>query len=128
MADVKITKKDRFAELKTIVEESGCDNKDELIDFLDAQIDGIETRAAKAKERNAAKKAEGDALRDAVQAALTDEFQSAEDILAQIDDPEATKGKVVSRLTALGKAGIVVKDQAKRESGGGKVTVYKLSN
>jgi predicted transcriptional regulator len=58
---------------------------------------------------------------------LTDEYQSAEAIAEQIDDPEVTKAKVVARLTQLVKAGVADKEQVKAEDGR-KIMNYKLAS
>ena len=55
----KMTKKDYFNELKNVVENSNSELKGELIYFIEAQINSIDNKAEKAKERAAAKKAEG---------------------------------------------------------------------
>ena len=73
----KMTKKDYFEMIKGIVEESNVENKNELNYFLDAQIESINNKAEKAKERAAAKKADGDELRETVKSVLTNDFQTA---------------------------------------------------
>lgn len=127
MADVekKITKAERFAELKAVVEASGVENAAELVEFIDAQVETLAKRAEKAAERRAAKKAEGDELRAQVLGVLTDEAQSAQAIVDAIGDPEVTKAKVIARLTQLINAGDAVKEVTKVDSN--KVTVYKLA-
>ena len=97
----------------------------ELIDFLDTQINAIDTKAEKAKARNAEKKANGDELRDAVQSILTDELQTIDAIVAQIEGEEVTKAKITARLTSLVKNGIATKEEVKDEEGR-KLKAYKL--
>ena len=126
MADVKkITKTEYFEMIKNIVLQAKVDNEDELVEFIDHQVELIAAKAEKAKERAAKQKAEGDALREAVQAVLTDEFQVIDDIAAQIDGEDITKAKVTARLTQLVKSGIAVKEQTKVDSR--KVMAYKLA-
>jgi len=122
----KMTKKDYFEMIKGIVEESDVENKNELNYFLDAQIESINNKAEKAKERAAAKKAEGDELRETVKSVLTNDFQTAEEITAQINDEEVSKAKVIARLTQLVKLGEAVKESTKTEDNKSKMT-YKLA-
>ena len=130
MADTKITKKDFFAAIRTMVEgieAVGDIPADKVLEFIDTQVAQIDAKAAKAKARAGEKKAEGDALRAEVAAHITTEFQTADDITALVEGFEdITKAKVVARLTQLVNAGIVVKEQIKTEDGR-KVMSYKLS-
>ena len=109
----KMTKKDYFNELKTVVENSKIENKDELIYFLESQIESIENKAIKAKERAAEKKASGDEIRELVKSTLTNEFQTVEDIVAAINREDITKAKVVARLTQLVNLGEATKENTK---------------
>ncbi len=125
----KITKREKFEMLKEIIR--GDVNVEmtveqaELIDFLDAQIVAIDTKAEKAKARNAEKKANGDELRDVVQSVLTNELQTIDAIVAQIEGEEITKAKITARLTSLVKNGIAEKEDVKDEEGR-KLKAYKL--
>lgn len=125
----KITKREKFEMLKEIIR--GDVNVEmtveqaELIDFLDAQIVAIDTKAEKAKARNAEKKANGDELRDAVQAILTEDYQTIDAIVAQIEGEDVTKAKVTARLTSLVKNGLAEKEDVKDEEGR-KLKAYKL--
>lgn len=125
MADVKMTKKDWFEELKGIVEASEYAQKDEAVAFIDAQIELLDNKAEKAKVRAAAKKAETDELKAIVASLLTEELQTADVIAAKIEDEDVSKQKVVSRLTALVKDGVAVKEQIKVEKD--KKMAYKLA-
>ena len=120
----KITKKDYFAMVAEIVDNSNAENKDELMEFIEKQVEALDKKAAKAKERAAEKKAEGDALRDKVEAVLTNEVQVIDQIVEAIGDEEVTRNKVVARLTQLVKADIAVKEEVK--NGSKKVMGYKL--
>ena len=127
MAEVKkVTKKENYEMLMEIVENSDCEIKAELVEFITKQIESIDAKAAKAKEKAAEKRAEGDELRAAVKSVLTNELQTAEMILGQIEGEELTKAKIVARLTQLVKAEEVVKEEVKTEEGK-KVMAYKLA-
>lgn len=127
MAEVKITKKDWYAQIRTVVEVSDNEQKDGILAFIDHEVELLEAKAAKAAERAASKKADGDELRNAVQAVLTDELQTIDAITAQIDGEDVTKAKVTARLTQLVKAGVAAKDMVKTEDGR-RVTAYKLGS
>ena len=119
----KMTKTMWFEEIKAVVEASEAEHKEEMMEFIDAQVEALAKKAEKAKERAAAKKVEGDELREVVRTVLTDEFQAIDDIVAQIDGEDVTKAKVTARLTQLVKAGMAEKDQIK--VGDRKVMAYK---
>lgn len=89
-------------------------NDTDAADFCDKQIAAIDKKNEKARER-AAKKASEDVLMDAVMACLTNEFQTADDILKQIDVADVTKAKVSNRLSRLAADGTAVKDTVKVE-------------
>lgn len=124
MAEVKMTKAMWFEAIKALVEASDAEQKDEMIEFIDAQVEALAKKAEKAKERAAAKKVEGDELREVVRAILTDELQAIDDIVAQIEGEDVTKAKVTARLTQLVKAELAEKDQIK--VGDRKVMAYRL--
>ena len=125
----KLTKRDKFEMLKEIVRgdvnvEMTTEQAD-LIDFLNAQIVAIDTKAEKAKARSAEKKANGDELRDVVQAILTEDYQTIDAIVAQIEGEDVTKAKVTARLTSLVKNGLAEKEDIKDEEGR-KLKAYRL--
>ena len=127
MTDVKkITKAEYFGMIKDVVAGSDVENAQELMDFIDRQVELIASKAEKAKERAAKQKAKGDKLREAVQAVLTGELQVIDEIVAQVDFEDVTKAKVTARLTQLVNAGIAVKEQQKVDSR--KVMAYKLAD
>lgn len=121
----KMTKAMWFEEIKAVVEASDYEKKDEAAEFIDKQLELIASKAEKARERAAKTKAEGDELREAVRAVLTDEFQTIDDIVAQVAEEGVTKAKVTARLTQLVKAEMAEKDQVKADDGR-KVMAYRL--
>jgi hypothetical protein len=116
VTEKKITKRDRFEEIKTLL----ADNAD-IVAFCDNEIALLDGKADKAKARAAKKKADGDALQDEVAALLTGDFQTIDAIMEGITDAEATKAKVQARLTKLVNAGVAIKDQTTVEVDGKKV-------
>lgn len=121
----KMTKAMWFEEIKAVVEASDYEKKDEAAEFIDKQLELIASKAEKARERAAKTKAEGDELREAVRAVLTEEFQTIDDIVAQVAEEGVTKAKVTARLTQLVKAEMAEKDQIKADDGR-KVMAYRL--
>ena len=127
MAEVKVTKKDWYAQIRAVVEASDNEQKEGILGFIDHEVELLEAKAAKAAERAASKKADGDELRNAVQAVLTDELQTIDAITAQIEGEDITKAEVTARLTQLVKAGVATKDLVKTEDSR-KVTAYKSAS
>ena len=137
----KITKKVRFMQLQDLIAEAednfGGDVEFDfrgLNEFCANEIAQLDKKAAKAKERAEKNKAKPDELIDLVQAALTNEPQTRDEIVEAIQaaNPEletATSGRVVTRLTALIKAGIAVKESVTVGEPGAKhkVMVYSLA-
>lgn len=113
MATEKMTKTMWFEELRNVVEESDAENKEDLINFVDTQIESLAARAARAKERAAAKRVEGNDLKNAIKAVLTDQPQSIDEIMSQIDLEDVTRAKVVARLTQMVHDGEVTKKNLK---------------
>lgn len=109
MAD-KMTKRDYFEMLKGFVP-ADAERATELVEFIDKQIEQLDAKATKARERAAERKAEGDELRAMVAAAVTDEFQTIDQIMTamELDDPDVTRAKITARLGQLVKAGEVMK-------------------
>ena len=133
----KITKREMFEAL--VAYANACDMDMEINDtvitsadfvaFATKEIEQLDKKAVKAKERAAAKRAEGDALTEMVLNTLTADFQTAADVAAQIEDEEATVAKVSYRLNALVKDGKAVKEDVKVDRDGKKATLkgYKLA-
>ena len=121
----KITKTEYFAMVAEIIEGSGVENKAELMEFIQKQVEALDKKADKAKERAAEKKAAGDELRTKVQSVLTEELQTIDEIVEAIGEEDVTRNKVVARLTQLVAAGVAVKDKV--DSGSKKVMGYKLN-
>ena len=110
----KITKREMQEAIKETFETGSCKfDAETVIAFCEKEIDALDTKAAKAKERAAAKKAEADALMALVEEALTDEYQSIADIAAVVaeKDADATVSKVQYRLGKLVDAGVAEKTQ-----------------
>jgi hypothetical protein len=124
MSEVKVTKKQYFEQIKEIA--LSADASEDVIAFIDHEIELLNGKAAKAAERAAEKKAAGDELRAQVLAVVTNEFQNADEITAQIDVEGVTKAKVVNRLSQLVEMESVVKETAKSEDGR-RLMVYKLA-
>lgn len=126
----KITKKEMFAAIRGMVENVetvGDIPADEVLAFIDKQVEQIDKKAASAKAKAAEKKVDGDALREQIAAVLTDELQTVDAIVAQVEGEDITKSKVVARLTQLLEGGIAVKEQVKDEATNRKVMAYKLA-
>ena len=119
-----MTKTEYFGQIREILTQT--EGTDELVEFVDAQIAAIATRAEKAKEYKAKKRAE-DPIYDAVLEVLTNKIMTADEITAAVNDiveDEVSKQKVVARLTKAIAGGLAEKTDVK--TGNGKVKGYAL--
>lgn len=121
MEEKKMTKKDYFEEIKTVLEDA---KETALAEVMVHEIALLENKAIKNKERAEARKIAGDELRDTISNILIDDLQTVDEIVEQIDDEEITKAKVVARLTQLVNLNEAIKEQIKTEDGK-KVMAYR---
>jgi UDP-N-acetyl-D-mannosaminuronic acid transferase (WecB/TagA/CpsF family) len=124
---VKKTKAMYFAELREMVLAAVEDQaqQDELLEFIDKQIETLEKRKVAAAERAEKKKAESDAMTDAILAQIGDELITVDEIVVALDSEEVTRNKVTARLGKLVKAGTIVKEAVKVD--GNKRMAYRLA-
>lgn len=132
----KITKREMFEALVAYAESTDMEvqvgettvTAADFAAFATKEIEQLDKKAVKAKERAAAKRAEGDALMDEVLAVLTSEFQTAAEVAAQIEDEDATVAKISYRLGSLVKSGKAIKEDVKVDRDGKKAVLkaYKL--
>ena len=114
MEEKKMTKRDYFVEIQEVLTNAG---ENDLADVIAHEIELLDNKAAKNKERAAARKIAGDELRDTISSVLTDDPQTADEILEQIDGEDVTKSKIIARLTQLVKLGEASKEEVKSENG-----------
>lgn len=124
---VKKTKAMYFAELRDMVLAAVEDQaqQEELVEFIDKQIETLEKRKVAAAERAEKKKAESDAMTDAILAQIGNEPITVDEIVIALDSEEVTRNKVTARLGKLVKAGTIVKEPVKVE--GNKRMAYRLA-
>lgn len=124
---VKKTKAMYFAELREMVLAAVEDQaqQDELVEFIDKQIETLEKRKVAAAERAEKKKAESDAMTDAILAQIGDELITVDEIVVALGSEEVTRNKVTARLGKLVKAGTIVKEAVKVD--GNKRMAYRLA-
>lgn len=110
----KITRRDNFVELQEYVAEN-----EKLAAFVQSEIDKIDARNEKEKEKRAKKRAQGDELQAAVKAYIQDHegAVTAQVIADEIGGEDVTKAKVTYRATQLVKAGEIFKVTVKTEDG-----------
>ena len=109
MAENKMTKRDYFNEIIAL---ANANDRADLADFANAQIELLAKKAAKAKETAAAKKV-ADPLMDVLFNAVNDELSTVADIVARVGDADLTAAKASYRLNKLAEAGTIVKDTVK---------------
>lgn len=122
----KKTKAMYFAELRemviAVVEDQ--DEQNELVEFIDKQVETLEKRKADAAKRAEKKRAESDALTDAILGMIGEDLITVDEIVIELDDENVTRNKVTARLGKLVKAGLIEKDSVKVE--GKKRMAYRL--
>lgn len=131
MAEKKPTKVEYYSQIRAIVEASDMEDKEGALAFIDHEVGIINKKAESAKARAEKKAVEGDEMREAICSLLTSEYQTGEDITAQLENlgqfDEVTKAKVTARLSGLIKTGKAEKDMVKVEGSKRKITGYRLA-
>lgn len=116
----KKTKKEMWTSLLEIEDVAKDEN---LVAFIKKEIESIDKKAEKAKERAAKKAEESDSLKEEIYAVLEaseeSEFTPIADIVAAIGREDVTPAKVTARLTKLVEAGRVIKQEISIEKDGG---------
>ena len=115
----KKTKAMYFAELREMVMNVVKDEEkqDELVTFIDKQIESLEKRKVAAAARAEKKKAESDTLTDQIYEMLDENFVTINEIVENFDTEDITHNKISARLGKLVKNGLVVKEPVKTEDG-----------
>ena len=122
MTETKVTKKIRYEALIAMIDAGALDaitdynadiTAESMRDFLVGEIELLDKKAAKAKERAATKAAAVDPLAEVVKSCLTTDYKTIADITsaAVAIDPEITTSKVTYRLSQMLKNGIVSKEE-----------------
>lgn len=111
---------DYYKTILKILNTLEIENKEELIDFTQKQINHIQARTEKAA-------AAGDELKETIKSVLTDEYQSASDILLALEEKVkgVSKAKIIARLAQLIITEEIEKVQVVTEDGR-KIMNYRL--
>lgn len=118
------------SEMYTLIKDKWTDAEtaEAVAEFCNKELEKIAKKSARQKEKAAQKRAEGDELQNVIKSLLTNEYQTAEQILAQIaveDGAEPlTKGKIVAKMKNLVESNQAVKGDIKTEEG--KRKAYRL--
>ena len=125
---VKKTKAMYFAELREMVLAAVEDQaqQDELIDFIDKQVETLNKRKIAAADRAAKKRAESDALTEEILGVIGVNPMTVDEIVLALDNEEVTRNKVTARLGKLVKNESIVKVDVKVD--GKKRMAYQLPN
>ena len=123
----KKTKAMYFAELREMVTAAVEDEarRDELVEFIDKQVEALEKRKVAAAARAEKKKAESDALTEEIFERIGDELITVDEIVITFDEEEeVSRAKVTARLGKLVNAGRIEKEAVKVD--GKKRMAYRL--
>lgn len=125
MADIekKITNRDRFSALIKIIETVGNDIKypegmstEDMIEFLNRQIELLDNKVAAAQKRAAEKKAAGDELRARIYNILDPvEYLTITEIHTALNDPEVSPAMITSRLAQLASDEVHMAEKGKKK-------------
>lgn len=115
----KVTKKDYFAGLKVIVENSAVENKDELVAFIDREVELLNKRNASRTDKPTKKQTENNAIVKIIYDTLVylgkaSTIETIKD--ADADLSELTPQKISALLKKLVDAGKVVKSYEKKKA------------
>lgn len=117
----KITARENYVAIADFVKANGGDEA--WVAFLNTQVEKLDAKAAKAKEKRAEKAAEPDPYIEAIAGAIGDEPITADEIVAKLGIEDLTKNKVTARI---GKIEGVEKVDIKVENAEGK-TVKRVA-
>ena len=123
----KKTKAMYFAELREMVIAAVEDEarRNELVEFIDKQVEALEKRKVAAAARAEKKKAESDALTEEIFERIGDELITVDEIVVTFDEEEeVSRAKVTARLGKLVNAGRIEKEAVKVD--GKKRMAYRL--
>ena len=102
------------------------EKQDELLAFIDKQIETLEKRKEAAATRAAKKKEESDALTEEILGLIGEELVTVDEIVVAINREDVTRNKVTARLGKLFKNGAIVKETVKVN--GNQRMAYKLAD
>jgi hypothetical protein len=123
----KKTKAMYFAELREMVTAAVEDEarREELVEFIDKQVEALEKRKVAAAARAEKKKAESDALTEEIFERIGDELITVDEIVVTFDEEEeVSRAKVTARLGKLVNAGRIEKEAVRVD--GKKRMAYRL--
>ena len=125
---VKKTRVMYFTELREMVMDVVTDQekRDELLAFIDKQIETLEKRKEAAATRAAKKKEESDALTEEILGLIGEDLVTVDEIVVAINREDVTRNKVTARLGKLFKNGAIVKETVKVD--GNKRMAYRLAD
>ena len=125
---VKKTKVMYFTELREMIMNAVNDEEkqDELLAFIDKQIETLEQRKEAAATRAAKKKEESDALTEEILGLIGEDLVTVDEIVVAINREDVTRNKVTARLGKLFKNGAIVKETVKVN--GNQRMAYKLAD
>ena len=111
---VKVTKKDRFATLKAIVEGLDREDKDDLITFIDHEVELLSNR--KRSDKPSKKQVENEGIKTEILAYLgTVDKAKVGDVTKALGDKVTSSQQVSALITQLKNDGKVVRTTEKKD-------------
>ncbi len=100
-----MTKKEMYNVIADVFATVDRPETEDILAMVAKEIEALDRKSVKAKEKAAEKKAAGDALKDTIENMLYDEPMTIAEILEQIGDATLTPAKISARMSQLVKAG-----------------------
>ena len=109
-----MTKKENFAVIRTIIENTAVENQDELLTFIDHEVELL-SRKRSTSSKPTKRQVENTALKERISEILlrAESGMTAGDITKAIASDDATPNRVVALLTQMKKDGMVVREEVK---------------
>ena len=127
MAEKK-TKIVYFEEIRNLIEDvefEDATEQAELIEFVDKQIETLNSRKAAAAKRAEKKRQESDELTDKIYDVIGEDYITVDEVVAALNDEDVTRNKVTARLGKLVRNGVIEKAKIKIEGVENKKMAYK---
>jgi len=107
-----MTKKENFAVIRTIIENTAVENQDELLTFIDHEVKLLSRKRSTASKPTK-RQVENEALKGRIAEILNDEGQTVTAILGELGDENLTNQRVSALLRQMVASGTAQKEMVK---------------
>ena len=107
-----MTKKENFAVIRTIIENTAVENQDELLTFIDHEVELL-SRKRSASSKPTKRQVENEALKGRIAEVLGDEGMTVTAILGELNEDGLTNQRVSALLRQMVTGGVAHKEIVK---------------